>query len=50
MSRKLYTVYTLKRFVDGLKYVVYKWEHGRVQPTYYRNKKLAEQNKNWVAG
>ena len=35
--------------VDGRKYVVYKFEYGLIVPTYYRTKKAAEQNKNYVA-
>ena len=49
MTRKLYTVYKLKRVTDGLKYVVYKWEYGKVRPTYYTNKKIAEANKNEIS-
>jgi hypothetical protein len=49
MKRKIYTVYKLKKINDALKYVVYKWENGKVQPTYYTNKKLAESSKNWIA-
>jgi len=48
MSRKLYTVYALKRVRDGMRYIVYKWEHGKVQPTYYSNRKMAESDKDWV--
>ena len=49
MSRKLYTIYALKRpYTDGFKYVVYKWEHGEVSPTYYTNKKVASEDKNNV--
>jgi len=46
---KLYHVYKLKKPFDGLKYVVYKKEHGKIYPTYYKNKKIAEENKDYVA-
>ena len=49
MSKKLYRVYLLKRYKDGYKYVVYKWEFGKVLTTYYKNKKVAEANKNYIS-
>ena len=48
--RTLYKVYKIKNPKNGLNYVVYKREHGEVQPTYYGNRKIAEQDKDWVAG
>jgi hypothetical protein len=53
MSRKLYTVYPVKAkhlLKQGLRYVVYKREHGEITTTYYGTKKNAERNRNWVAG
>jgi len=52
LERKLYTVYPIKNkqaLKNGIKYKVYKREFGRVQITYYSNKKIAEENKNWIA-
>jgi len=46
---KLYHVYKLRNPFDGIKYVVYKKEHGEILPTYYPNKKVAEGNKNYIA-
>ena len=47
--KKCYRVYKIEEPVDDRKYVVYKYEYGVIVPTYYRTKKAAEQNKNYVA-
>ena len=51
MSKKCYIPYKVKaKFLkrDNCNWVVYKWEYGKVQPTFYKNKKEAERNKDYI--
>lgn len=52
MSKKCYVPYRVKSKdyrKDGLRWVVYKWEYGKIQPTYYKYKEEAEKNKNYIS-